>query len=253
MCSSAVLFEIVIVMPLGMFLGMLSASRRAPSLRTAFLGGAALGLLIEVLQIFLASGVSQALSIFTRGIGVASGLAAYTKFRSEWLIEYRAHAKAIVVAALPLYLVVLIAMSGFFVSDIESIPAALAKLREVHFMPFYYHYFTSEQEALRSLLLYAGAYAPMGVVIWVLKDGRTGLRIAASCAFLLAATMEVLKLFLTDKRPDPTDTLIAAASAALVWWALERLTRSPARANSSNLKKPSGRLRISSSNARPLP
>lgn len=251
-CGSGLLFEILIVMPLGVFLGMLTGRRRGPSLAAAFAWGAALGLLIEVLQVFLASGISQGLSILTRGIGVAAGLGAYRRFRSEWLIEYRAQAKVIVIAAIPLYLVVLMAMSGFFVSDVESVSAALAKLRQVHFMPFYYHYFTSEQEALHSLLLYGAAYAPLGAAVWVFKNARAGLWTAASCGFLVAAAMEALKLFLTDKRPDPTDALIGAAAAALAWWALERLTTRPASAKQWDLKRSAGGLRLSSS-PRPLP
>jgi len=251
-CSSGLLFEIIIAMPLGVFLGMLASPRRAPSLGVAFAWGAALGLLIEALQIFLASGISQGLSILTRGIGAAAGLGAYTCFRKEWLIEYRGEAKVIVVAALPLYIVALMAMSGFFVSDVESAAAAFAKLGQVHFMPFYYHYFTSEQEALRSLLLHAAAYAPVGVGIWVLRSARSGSWTAASCGFLLAAAMEALKLFLTDKRPDPTDALIGAAAAALTWWALERLTRRPVSTKHLDVKRTTGGLRLSSS-ARPLP
>jgi VanZ family protein len=230
-CGTKVLSEVLTAAPLGAFLGMVAASGRQPSLAGAFGWGVLFGVAIEGLQTFLASGVSQGASILTRGMGMALGLAVYRFFRKEWLLEYRAQIKIVALSALPLYAVSLLAMVGFFTSELESRWVASAKLREVRFLPFYYHYFTSETQAMYSLLVHAGAYAPIGLIVWILRNGqggRTALWLSALAAMFTAASMETLKLFLDGKKPDPTNALIAAAAAALACFAATRLAHWPA-------------------------
>jgi len=230
-CGLKLLAEVLTAAPLGAFLGMVAPAGRKPSLAGAFGWGALLGMVIEGLQTFLASGISQGSSILARGLGMALGLAIHRFFRKEWLIEYRAQSKIVALSALPLYLVLLLAMTGFFTSNLESGWSALAKLQQVRFLPFYYHYFTSETQAMYSLLLHAGAYAPIGLMLWILRDGQgdeTSLWLSALAAFAAAGAMESLKLFLEGRRPDPTDTLIAAAAAALACFAVTRLAHWPA-------------------------
>jgi VanZ family protein len=241
-CGVKLLAEVLTAAPLGAFLGMVAASGRAPGLARAFGWGVLLGIVIEGLQTFLASGISQGSSILTRGLGMALGLAIHRFFRKEWLIEYRAPIKIVALSALPLYLVLLLAMIGFFTSSLESGWMALAKLQQVRFLPFYYHYFSSETQALHSLLLHAGAYAPIGFVVWILRNGQGGpasLLLSAAAAFFAAAAMEALKLFLEGRRPDPTDALIAAAAAALACFAATRLAHgSQAHVNRSKTAPP---------------
>jgi VanZ family protein len=227
-CSAKLALEVLTVAPLGVFLGMVTASAGKPSLGRAFGWGILLGVVIEGLQAFLASGVSQGASIFTRGLGMALGLAAHRFFRREWLIQYRKQIRAATLIALPVYLLLLLAMNGFFAARLESYWTAMGKLHGVRFLPFYYHYFSSETQAMYSLLIHAAAYAPIGVMVWIFRDGqggRTSLWISAVTAALAAFAMETLKLFLNGKKPDPTDVLIAAAAAALAFFAATRLTR----------------------------
>ena len=241
-CGVKLAAEVLTAAPLGAFLVMVAPAGRAPGLARAFGWGALLGIAIEGLQIFLASGVSQGASIVTRGLGVALGLAIYRFFHKEWLIEYRAQIKIVALSALPLYAVLLLAMIGFFTSSLEGGWSALAKLEQVRFLPFYYHYFTSETQALYSLLLQAGAYAPVGLTAWILLDmqgSRSSLQLSAAAGFFAAAAMEALKLFLEGRRPDPTDALIAAAAAALAFFAATRLAQgSEAPAGSARSARP---------------
>jgi len=68
-------------------------------------------------------------------------------------------------------------------------------------------------------------------MLWILRDGQgdaTSLWLSALAAFVAAGVMEGLKLFLEGRRPDPTDTLIAAAAAALACFAATRLAHWPA-------------------------
>lgn len=225
-CGTKLFSEILTTAPLGAFLAMTAATANKPGLLRAFAWGILLGVVIEGMQTFLASGVSQGASILTRGAGMALGVAIYRFFRREWLVEYRSQLKIAVFFALPLYIVLLLTLNGFFSSRFESTWVAVAKLREVRFLPFYYHYYTSETEAMRSLLIHAGAYAPVGLIVWIFRNGQGGRTTLWLCAFVAALTalpMEALKLFLHGKKPDPTDVLIAAAAASLAGFAATRL------------------------------
>lgn len=225
-CAFKFLAETLVAAPLGVLMGLVAGRHTAPSLWRAFGWGLVLGLVIEGLQTFLASGTAQGASVITRGIGMAAGLAVYRFSRREWLIEYRSHLKFVSLCALPLYVVLLLAMNGFFVSELQSVSSALRELRQVRFLPFFYHYYTTETEATYSVLIHAGAYAPIGFVAWILADrkgDRAVVCLAAIAALVLAFGMETLKLFLPEKRPDPTDLLIAALSAALACSAMQRL------------------------------
>src|SRR2546422_1978650 len=171
-CSGKPLSQVLTPRPLGVFLGMVGG--RDLSLGRAFAWGLLLGAVIEGLQAFLASGISQGASVFTRGLGVTLGLMAYRTFNREWLTRYRAQIKAAVLLALPLYLLLLLALIGFFASRLESHWIAVAKLDQVRFLPFYYHYFSSETQAMYSLLVHVGAYAPIGAAVWILVGGQGG-------------------------------------------------------------------------------
>jgi VanZ family protein len=227
-CSAKLLSEVLTAAPLGVFLGMVAGRRL--DLGRAFVWGLLLGAVIEGLQAFLASGISQGASVLTRGIGVTLGLMAYRTFNKEWLARYRAQIKTAVLLALPFYLFLLLALTGLFAARLESYWIAVAKLHQVRFLPFYYHYFSSETQAMYSLLLHVGAYAPIGLAVWILgggRGGRTLLWLSGLAAAATASAMETLKLFLNGKRPDPTDVLIAAAAAMAAYVVATRLTRLP--------------------------
>ena len=230
-CGAQLLAEMLIVAPLGVFLGMVTARARGISLGRAFGWGLLLGLVIEGLQTFLASGISQGASILTRGVGMALGLAAYRSFSVHWLTRYRGQMRAGVLLALPLYFLLLLAISGFFGTSLDGSGIAIAKIHQIHFEPFYYHYYSSNTQALYSLLLHVGAYAPIGVAVWIFAGGRRGataLWLSGAAAILAASATEVLKLFLHGKHPDPSDILIAAAAALSACAVAMRLSRSPA-------------------------
>lgn len=227
-CSGKLLSEVLIAAPLGVFLGIVARGASLYSLRRAFGWGILLGAVIEGLQTFLASGTGQGASILTRGVGMALGLVVYQIFRREWLFRFRSEIKIVVLFVLPLYLVLLLAINGFFTSALENHWAASAKLQETHFLPFYYHYFTTETHAVYSLLINLGVYAPIGFVIWIYGDdqaGRNKLWLAALVAATAAFGIETMKLFLVDRKPDPTNILIAGAAAALTYFAATRLTQ----------------------------
>lgn len=214
-CVARQAAEAFAIAPAGLF-----AALALPRLgyRRLFLAGLALGVLLETLQFFIATGVSQGLSIPLRGVGLVAGAALGQALRTlgpELLA--RTMRQALPFAALP-YLLAMAALSGWFQQAWLPTAQAWARFDGIRLLPFYYHYYSTESSAMTSLLAVAGLYAPIGLAAWSLRPtARGGAWLAALWAALLALVFESGKLWIAAKRPDPTDILIAAASAALVW------------------------------------
>jgi VanZ family protein len=216
-CNAKLLAEVLLAAPLGILYGMLRG--RGGGYLRAFGWGVALGAVIEGLQIFLASGVSQGVSVLTRGLGAMWGLAFYRFFDLAWFSRNRGTLRTLAWLVAPLYLLALLMLKGLFPLRLDAGWAAAEKLRELSFLPFFYHYFTTETEAMQSLLLNAGLYVPVGLLAWITgppgRDQATRW-LAALGGLLLGLAVETLALFTLGKRPDPTNILIAAATAYLV-------------------------------------
>ncbi len=219
-CSVKLGAEIALAAPLGALAGLAFPKLRAGS---AFGIGIVLGFVIETLQMLLASGVSQGFSVLARGLGMAWGLALQHRFHLEWVTRHSHLTQRVLVLALPFYLALLAFLNGF-AGKLEPLWVARQKLAETRFLPFYYHYFTTETAALASLLSNAGAYAVVGIGVWLWNPARRAAGRSGALALGLAFGIECLKLFLPGKRPDPTNLLIAFAAAALVNVVLSRLS-----------------------------
>ena len=220
LCGVKLAAEVAAVAPLGILLGMTGRSGGRTAYSRAWSYGLLLGLAIEAGQFFLASGNSQGISVITRATGMALGLALYFLMKNRRLDRFRPHLGKAAVLCFPPYLVLLAALNGWFTRPWLGLQEGLQRLPELHFVPFYYHYYTTETAAMFSLLAYAGMYAPVGLGTWAwMAAGRSGgYRGGALLAGLLAAgvafAMEAGKLFIAAKRPDPTDLLIAAVAAS---------------------------------------
>lgn len=218
-CGVRLLSETLLAMPLGALLVIVMRvryhTRRPLPAVDGFLLGAGLGIAIELTQIALASGTSTALSILTRGIGAAWG-ASIAHSPPAWVAGYRiSAARRLLLIAAPLHAGMLLALNGLLPPRMQPLWAAREELTGVSFLPFYYHYYTSETAALHSLLTVAASYAPAGLAAGLAGHARPLSGVAF--ATLLASAIETLKLFDPSKRPDPTNVLIAAASAWLAF------------------------------------
>ena len=224
-CSVKLVAEAVLAMPFGALLvvNAIKPGRRRPGAPTGFIIGMLIGLAIETLQILLASGTTQGVSVFTRGLGAAWGAALACHAVSGGLRFSPTTARRAIIVAAPLYLVLALALNEVLPLRLQPLWVAGEKLAELRFLPFYYHYYTSETAAVRSLLAVAGTYAPIGLAA-ALAFPANGRRTAAT-AMLLAIAMcfgiEALKLFAAGKHPDPTNLLIAPASV----WLMHALAR----------------------------
>lgn len=226
MLSLSKLFaEALAVVPLGWMLGQLTARHHLWMPARAFVAGAVLGLIIEIAQFFIVSGVTQGISVLTRGLGMSAGLLL-------WNYHARLHpshlASALRRYSLPagaLYLIALAALNGWFEHPWRGFDAAIYALNGVHFLPFYYHYYTTEQAALLSLASVCLLYAPIGILTWATWFPPT---LALLIATLTAGLMETGKLFLEGQHPDPTNLLIAGLSAWATAKLVKRLATAPA-------------------------
>ncbi|UCE30292.1 MAG: VanZ family protein, partial [Burkholderiales bacterium] len=223
--------ELVVVMPIGWWW----ASRRGGgpnAALSALAAGIVLGGLIEFVQLFIASSTSQGASVLSRGLGMFAGGLAYGR-RHQLTVQTlrRWRWPLIALGTLP-YLAAVAFVNGWLTGRWIDADAGLAKLAQLRWLPFYYHYFSPEQAAMLSLLVHVALYVPVGVVAWLMQRagarGTVSAYVAAIVAAAIAAIAGIGKLFLSGRHPDPTDLLLAAGSA----WLTVRLlswAESPAR------------------------
>lgn len=211
--------EALAVVPLGFLAGR---CRPQPWSATAALGvGALLGLVIEIAQFFIVSGISQGLSLLTRALGFYAGV--LLARQSDLLHPSRLAAgiRRHLLFTAGLYLLALAAVNGWFELPWADTDHALRTLAEVRFLPFYYHYYTTEQAALLSLTAVLLMYAPIGLMTWATWSPPI---LAMLLALLTAGLIETSKLFLQGLHPDPTNLLLAGLSAWTTAHVARRLT-----------------------------
>ena len=217
------LLEAALTVPFG--LALATSPRRLSWLR-AGLWGLALGVAIEITQLFLLSATSQGASAVSRAIGMTAGAALAPhlpalapRLKTSWL---RAVAG---VLTLP-WFVAVVYLAGWGRSEI-ALGTWHERAQEVRFLPFYYHYYAGEAQALTSVLQGFASFALVGIGI-ALCWTRGRAVYAALAAALVSIGIEASKLLLVGQHPDPTNVLVAAASAAAAW-ALVRSLRDGSR------------------------
>lgn len=203
--------EVFMAVPIGLLLAntLRGSSMRRISLAVILAVG--VGVVVELLQFLLISGVSQGASVVARATGICFGVWAFGRRHqvsletTRWVIHK--YAVPLAIAYLPL----LAGASGWFSSPWQDIAAAMKRLvTDVNFTPFFYHYFTTEAQALFSLAAVSMLYAPVGLVAWAYRWSAWAAVLLASS---LAAVVEAGKLFATAAHPDPTNIWIAGAIA----------------------------------------
>ena len=206
--------EIVLTLPLG-FLWAVQPRRHPASYPKAALWGCLLGLLVEVAQFFTATGISQGLSVLTRALSFCTALS-LGRHPSAWsLVQARVVFKNFSLPLLAVYLPTLLAVNGWFSFNWQGASAAMVQLDTVQFLPFYYHYFTSEANALQSLASVSLSYLPLALLLWA---NHQSAKQASIYGGLLAMGIEASKLFHVGNHPDPTNILLAGVAT----WATVR-------------------------------
>lgn len=199
-------------------IGLLLAGRRQGagfSTAGAALIGLFLGLVIEAGQFFVASAISQGISVVGRALGIAFGTWLRQRLRAADAPGWRDALGRLGLVAFPGYAVVVTAASGWWSHGWNG--SLTANWAQTRLIPFYYHYFTTEAHALTSLGSVAVMYLPIAAIAWARRARAGGATLLAGG---LALAIETGKLFQDDAHPDPTNILIAAGA---VWLAM-RLT-----------------------------
>ena len=219
-CGIKLLAEVAVLIPLGLLFCFLPYLQHCRTV--AVLVGFFLGLSLEVVQVFLLSGSGQGISVITRMLGMSAGasLFAWAKHHDAPSLM-RLLQRAAWFTVLP-YLLLVMAINGWFSADWSTPEQALEKLAATRFLPLYYFYYTSEGVALVSLLSNIGLYFPVGLLCWVVffNPDQTRKHPAPHWFFvglpaaLLALAVEAGKLFLADKHADPSDVWLAFIAAA---------------------------------------
>ena len=189
--------------------------------------GLLLGLGIESLQLTIQSGVSQGASVLSRTAGVIMG-AFLPGLLNDWdARRMRPLIHAVLVLAAAPYAGLLAWANRWFTGSWLTGQEALSRLTEVRFIPFYYHYYTSEAVALVSMVFQLGLYSPLGAGIWLWRLGvpsrSGGNLVSALLGFCAACVIETGKLFIPGQHPDPTNVFLAACGAGVTHFLLDWL------------------------------
>jgi VanZ family protein len=231
--------EVVLAAPVGVLLVRLGAPGLVGAIKAGMVG-LALGLLIEVGQFFIASGVSQGASALSRAMGVMVGARLAPQVAALGQAGLRRLLARFAWPLLAAYLPVLLVANGWFRLPWQGAAGAAKTWAELRLMPFYYHYWTTEAIALFSLGSVALMYLPLVLAGWA---RATSMRRVLAAVGVMVLFVEISKLFIAGARPDPTNLLIAIAAslAALRLLSLsEQMPRptAPAATNETLLASP---------------
>ena len=213
------LAEVSLTLPLGVLLVRLRGNRRV-GWAYAAIAGLVFGCALELGQLLLYSGISQGASVLSRMLGVVAGVVV-CRHAPQWDSPSAARTlRRYCIPLLALYLPALFALNGWAGAHWMGREHAALQLEQLHFMPFYYHYFTSEMRALVSLALVGLSYVPIGVLVWAHRRSPLW---AMVLALVLSAGLEAGKLFIHGAHPDPTNVLLACIASGLVVCLLRQL------------------------------
>lgn len=222
MFAAKLLAEASAVVPIGLMFGRWNESRCRTAASQAWLVGGLLGLFIEFLQFFVYSGISQGVSLLTRAAGMTVGAMLWRERRRLGRLQDARIDRRLLAVLIVLYLLALLMVNGAFDHQWQGLAAARQSLASTRFLPFYYHYFTTEQAALLSLASVVLMYAPIGALSWL----RGWIPAVALCsAMVVASGIEAGKLFLGGLHADPTNVLIAAFATWATASLLARLSK----------------------------
>lgn len=214
---ASLILKITLILPLGIAIRLIWNRGVASAVLAAFVLTSG----IEALQWLEYSGRVEASSFAVAMLGAALGHQ-ITDFLPKIMLRLAPWLKAGIWLAAPLYLAILPVLRGWHAgfagqNKIEDVLASM------HWAPFYYYYYATEQLAFSSLLSIAASYAPLGVFIWVswfLTDKAAGRRRSLGYSVfptvLFACIIEAGGLITTGLRPDLTNILIAVAAVMVM-------------------------------------
>lgn len=229
--------ELAASIPLGLLLALLIPRALREPWRIGLAAALVWAIGLELLNLFVASGLVEGRSALMRAAGIGLGLGAARLVLADaslLLARLRRWGPLLVAGAAMPYLLLLLLGSHEFRPYHWNIEEAVKTLETTRLLPFYYHYNVAEVAALRSMLFYLLMYAPMGLFAWLLALRLRASRNqiagwAAGAAVVLALLVEFSTLFTEGGRPDSSTLVLAGVAAvgmvALLDWFAFALTR----------------------------
>lgn len=208
--------EILLLIPVG-FLYCSIVNRNQPCKLAALISqGLFFSIMIEAIQFFIASGITQGFSILTRVFGLVLGYKLFRLDQKYTLSNYIVNKKILLFFYLPLYIILIILSRKFSSYSLSHLISFEEKLEALSFIPFYYHYYTSETVAMVSLLSNFLLYFPIGLFygLWnyhniITKKAYSTLLTAGAVALII----ETSTLLFSNQHADPTNILIAVIAS----------------------------------------
>lgn len=219
-CGGHWLAEAIATIPLGLFLTRILPQKFLTAAKTLVVA-TGIGFGIEAAQFLLVSGISTASAALAQTSGISLGLWIRSLPSPRLAQRYASWLRPLLLISTIPYFILITLLNGWLYSPWVPIEFAKIKINALHWLPFYYQYFTSETEAVRSVLTQTAIYLPLGIGFWLWHaSGITPLKHPPRLGLLMTSTttafaVETFKLFLAGAHPDPTNMLIAPAAAWL--------------------------------------
>lgn len=207
----------------GMFLAVRGRNRPFRSLVRRALG---LMIGVTILQLFVLGADPFLVALIYRTIGAVLGVLFLQRLKGKDLRKRHYYFSRYLPFALPIYLILVMFVSGLLTSQWTTFDEAANALEPRQFLPFWNFYIVSKARATESLVVGLFMFAPIGVMVWLRRGfWSSGAVFSAFLAFSLSMLMEIGRLMKPGLRPDFSDPIIAALAAAVAFKAMPILWR----------------------------
>jgi VanZ family protein len=186
---------------------------------------------VELLQYFEYSGSSSLTSVLVKtlafAVGVRSSFLTNKHAIERWMIRWSRLFKL----GWPLFLVFVLFIKHWTLSPSQDLQGRVDTLLQLSWVPFYYHYFTTEMAALKSVMLQIAIISPVALFAWCrykLSKTKEAYSLSSHAIWVAAGAfmLETGGLLWNNIRPDYTNVLIMAAVYPLTFIAYDVLFNS---------------------------
>jgi len=218
-----VIADTLTAIPLGMYLAVRGRQRTTRRLVWRSIG---VVFLVFVAQLFILGTEPFLVSLIYRSAGAIMGVLFIQRIKGKDLRKRHYYFSRFVPATIPIYLLLVMFVSGVFSSQWWTLDEATNALEPRQLLPFWNFYIVSKAHAAQSLVVTSILYAPIGVMVWLRRGfWSSGTTFSAFLAFSLSMLVEVLRMMKPGLRPDFSDPVIAAIAAGIAFKALPFLWR----------------------------
>jgi hypothetical protein len=182
-----VIADALTALPLGMHLAVRSRRRTTRRLVWQAIG---VVVLIFIAQLFVLGSEPFLVSLFYRSAGAIMGVLFIQRIKGKDLRKRHYYFSRFLPAAIPIYLLLVIFVSGVLSNQWWTLDEATNALEPRQFLPFWNFYIVSKAHAAQSLVITSMVYAPIGVMVWLRRGfWSSGSAFSASLAFSLSLAM----------------------------------------------------------------